>query len=87
MRHSDERHATLRELACERCSAVVKVTKFSPEHTSVQWSGESVRACAEFADAAANGGQARHAPARTCASLWETIDRAVRDGRLEVRSP
>ena len=99
MRHSDERHATLRELTCERCAAVVKVTKFSPQHTSVQWSSESVRACAEFADqaradqngAGQNGagqvGSGRHAPARTCASLWETIDRAVRDGRLEVRSP
>ena len=84
MRHSDERHATLRELTCERCAAVVQVTKFSPQHTSVQWSAESVRACAEFADQAGNG---RHAPARTCASLWETIDRAGRDGRLEVRSP
>jgi hypothetical protein len=84
MRHSDERHATLRELACERCAAVVKVTKFSPQHTSVQWTTESVRACAEFA-AQADGEW--HAPARTCTSLWQTIDHAVRDGRLEVRSP
>jgi hypothetical protein len=85
MRHSDERHATLREVTCERCAAVVQVTKFSPQHTSVQWNTESVRACAEFAERAADG--QRHTPARACASLRESIDRAVRDGRLEVRAP
>ncbi len=34
-RHTDERHAALREVACGRCGAVVQVTKFSPQHTSV----------------------------------------------------
>jgi hypothetical protein len=85
MRHSDERHATLREVTCERCAAVVQVTKFSPQHTSVQWNAESVRACAEFAERPADS--ERHTPARTCASMWESIDHAVRDGRLEVRAP
>ena len=43
-------YAGLRELACDRCGALVRVKKNSPEHTSVQWSAESVRGCAEFAD-------------------------------------
>lgn len=82
MKHTDERHARLREVTCDRCSAVVRVAKFSPQHTSVQWSGDATAKCAEFAD---RGPAAE--PARTCASLWATIDRAVRDGRLEVTSP
>lgn len=85
MRHTDERHATPQDVTCERCAAVVKVTKFSPQHTSVQWSADSLRTCAEFADPGPAGG--RRTPTRTCASLWATIDRAVRDGRVEVRSP
>ena len=82
MKHTDERHARLREVTCDRCPAVVRVAKFSPQHTSVQWSGDAMAKCAEFADRGPAGG-----PARTCASLWETIDRAVREGSLEVRSP
>jgi hypothetical protein len=76
MRHTDERHATLREVACDRCGAVVDVAKFSPQHTSVQWNADSVRTCAEWNPAA-----------RGCARLRDSIERAVRDGRLEVRAP
>lgn len=76
MRHTDERHATLAEVACDRCGAVVGVAKFSPQHTSVQWSAGSVRACTEWS-----------AVTRGCARLRESIDRAVRDGRLEVSAP
>ena len=85
MRHSDERHATMRELTCERCAAVVKVTKFSPQHTSVQWNSIAAAQCAEFADREAAG--ERRARVRSCSSLWDSIDRAVADGRLEVKSP
>lgn len=97
MRHSDERHAALREVTCERCAAVVWATKFSPQHTSVQWNADAAAKCAEFAEyAASRAGDGDHAgraapgarvPLRTCASLWATIDRAVREGRLEVKSP
>lgn len=90
MRHSDERHAVLREVTCERCAAVVWATKFSPQHTSVQWNADAVAKCAEYAASRAdNADRADRArvPLRTCASLWATIDRAVREGRLEVKSP
>lgn len=88
MKHTDERHALLREVTCDRCSAVVRVAKFSPQHTSVQWSGDATATCAEFADRGPASTSTRSsAPARTCASLWASIDRAVRDGRLEVKSP
>lgn len=85
MRHSDERHAALRAVACDRCGAVVDVAKFSPQHTSVQWRADSVRTCVEFCDRAAAG--PRGATVSGCASLWRSIERAVSDGRLEVRSP
>lgn len=84
MKHTDERHARLREVTCDRCSAVVRVVKFSPQHTSVQWSGDATAQCAEFASHEADGLRAR---GRSCSSLAETIDRAVRDGRLEVGLP
>ncbi|MGH3168712.1 MAG: hypothetical protein ACRDN0_22875 [Trebonia sp.] len=76
MAHTDERHATLAEVACDRCGAVVDVAKFSPQHTSVQWNADSVRTCAEWSTTT-----------RGCAYLRESIDRAVRDGRLEVKAP
>jgi hypothetical protein len=85
MRHTDERHAKLQEVACERCAAVVLVTKFSPQHTSVQWNRQAVQACAEFSARVSVGGQS--ALIRTCISLRDSIDRAVRDGRLEVTPP
>jgi hypothetical protein len=90
VKHSDERHATLAEVTCDRCGAMVDVAKFSPQHTSVQWNAGAVRSCAEFCELAAsgNGGTAaRGSVIRGCASLWESIDQAVRDGRLEVKSP
>jgi hypothetical protein len=81
----DERHAALREVACDRCAAMVLVTKFSPQHTSVQWSREAVRACAEFTAREAAG--ERSALIDTCASLRDSIGRAVAEGRLEVTPP
>jgi hypothetical protein len=85
MDHTDERHARLREVTCGRCLAQVAVAKFSPQHTSVQWTTDAAATCAEFAGRAAAGEPT--ALVRTCASLWRSIDDAVRDGRLEVKSP
>ena len=82
---ADERKADFRPVKCERCGAAPLVAKFSPQHTSVQWSLTSVRACAEFSARAAAGQQT--ALIDTCASLRDSIDRAVLQGRLEVSAP
>jgi hypothetical protein len=81
----DERHAGFRRVECDRCAAAVQVVKFSPQHTSVQWSAASVRAFAEFSARAATGEQS--ALIGSCASLRAAIDRAVSQGRLEVSPP
>jgi hypothetical protein len=82
---ADERKALLREVGCDRCGAAVLAAKFSPQHTSVQWSPQAVRACAEFGARAAAGEQT--ALIDGCASLRASIDRAVAQGRLEVSAP
>ena len=78
----DERHADYRRIECERCAATVEVAKFSAQHTSVQWSPASVQACAEFTAA-----EEQSALIDTCASLRDSIDRALAEGRLEVSPP
>ena len=82
MLRQDERHAALRPVDCARCGAAVLAAKFSPQHTSVQWSAAAVRACAEFG--ALDG---LSALAEGCGSLRDSIDAAVRAGRLEVSPP
>ena len=82
---ADEREAGFRPVECDRCGAVALVAKFSPQHTSVQWSLESVRTCAEFSARAAAGEQT--ALINACASLRDSIDRAVQDGRVEISPP
>ena len=82
---SDEREAGFRPVDCARCGAVVQVAKFSRQHTSVQWTLAAVRACAEFSARAAAGEPS--ALIDTCASLRDSIDRAVLEGRLEVLPP
>ena len=82
---SDERHIGYRWVGCDRCGAAVQVAKFSPQHTVVQWNPESVRACAEFTAGAADGKPS--ALIEGCASLRDSIDRAVLQGRLEVSPP
>ena len=81
-RHRDERHAALSPVECARCGAAVLAAKFSPQHTSVQWSEAAVRACAEF-------GALRRPSALVagCASLRDSIDAAVASGRLAVSPP
>jgi hypothetical protein len=81
----DERSADYRPVECARCGATTLVAKFSAQHTSVQWSLGSVRACAEFSARAAAGEQS--ALIDTCASLRASIDRAVQAGRLVVSPP
>ena len=51
----DERYGAFCPVECGRCGAGVVAAKFSPQHTSVQWSAEAVRACVEFSAAWALG--------------------------------
>jgi hypothetical protein len=78
----DERVAAFARVECGRCGAAVLAAKFSPQHTSVQWSAAAVRACWEFA---ADGRPS--ALVEGCGSLREAIDLAVASGRLEVAPP
>ena len=84
-RPRDERFAAFCPVECGRCGAGVLAAKFSPQHTSVQWSSEAVRTCAEFSARVAAGGQT--ALIDTCASLRDSIDRAVLEGRLDITPP
>ena len=82
---TDERQPVTRPVSCARCGATVLAAKFSPQHTSVQWSTDAVRGCAEFATRAAAGQPS--ALIDGCASLRGSIDAAVLEGRLPVVSP
>jgi hypothetical protein len=70
---------------CGRCGAQVLAAKFSPQHTLVQWTDAAVRICAEFM-AFESLGQTS-ARVAGCGSLRDSIDAAVKDGRLEVSPP
>ena len=73
-------------MECGRCGAAVLAAKFSPQHTSVQWSAAAVRACAEFSAALSCSGRPS-ALVEGCGSLRDSIDAAVAAGRLEVSPP
>jgi len=81
----DDRQWRYRDVECGRCGATVQVAKFSPQHTSVQWTQEAVLRCAEFAARVAAGEQSALVP--TCVSLRASIETALADGRLEVLPP
>ncbi|WP_433678601.1 hypothetical protein [Nocardia sp. CA-119907] len=51
------------------------MVKFSPAHTSVQWSSAARSHCAEFAR---DGG----GPVRGCAALRDSIEKAVTAGEV-----
>jgi hypothetical protein len=82
---ADERRAAPRPVECARCGAIADVVKFSPQHTSVQWTADAVRCCAEFRDRAAAG--TRSALVEGCAALRDSIDALVASGRLAVSPP
>jgi hypothetical protein len=73
----------LTEISCGHCGARVRARKASPQQTSVQWTTRAERACATLTEATAAGRPAALVP--TCPALRDSIDRAVREGRLEVR--
>ena len=78
----DERYAAVACVECARCGAAVLAAKFSPQHTSVQWSAAAVRACWEFSAAGRPS-----ALVEGCGSLRDSIEVAVAAGRLEVAPP
>jgi len=71
----------LTEISCGHCGARVRARKASPQQTSVQWSTPAARSCARLAAAA---GDRPTALVPTCPELRDSIDGAVREGRLEV---
>jgi hypothetical protein len=80
--HRDERPAAASPVECARCGAAVLAVKFSPQHTSVQWTAAAARTCWEFSAAD------RPSPlVEGCASLRDSIDRAVTAGWLQVAPP
>ena len=81
----DERRALLQPVRCARCGAVVLVAKFSPQHTSVQWTAAATAGCAEFGARTAAG--AWSGPIEGCGALRDSIDAAVASGRLAVAPP
>jgi hypothetical protein len=83
--HRDERRGAVACVECARCGAAVLAVKFSPQHTSVQWTAAAVRTCAEFSASSALGRPS--ALVEGCASLRDSIDGAVASGRLEVSPP
>jgi hypothetical protein len=80
--HRDERRGVASPVECARCGAAVLAVKFSPQHTSVQWTAAAVRTCWEF-DAA----DRPSAQVEGCGSLRDSIDVAVAAGRLAVSPP
>jgi hypothetical protein len=86
---TDERHASLQPVGCARCGATVLVAKFSPQHTSVQWTAAAAANCAEFRAEfrarAADGSLGR--PIDGCGTLRDSIDAAVESGLLAVSAP
>jgi hypothetical protein len=82
---ADERRARPRPVRCAHCGAVVLVVKFSPEHTSVQWTAAAAASCAEFGARTADG--VGSALIEGCGVLRDSIDAAVASGRLAVAPP
>src|SRR5277367_3276434 len=53
MPRADDRRASWQPVRCARCGTAVQVAKFSPQHTSVQWTAAAAASCAEFGGARA----------------------------------
>ncbi|ONM50301.1 hypothetical protein B0T44_22195 [Nocardia donostiensis] len=66
----------MQSLACHACDARVSVAKYSPAHTSIQWSTEASRTCREMA---ACGGYLLR-----CEALDRTVDAAAAQGEISM---
>ena len=97
MSRADDRRASWQPVRCARCGAAVQVAKFSPQHTSVQWTAAAAASCAEFgaraaADARVGAGAGAGAGAGSaliegCGALRGSIDSALAAGLLSVCPP
>ncbi|HEX4287417.1 MAG TPA: ferredoxin [Trebonia sp.] len=85
MPRDDDRRASPQPVRCARCGATVQAAKFSPEHTSVQWTAEAAATCAVFG--VRGGVGVGCAPIEGCGDLRDSIDAAVASGRLAVCPP
>ena len=83
----DDRRASPQPVRCARCGAAVLVAKFSPQHTSVQWTAAAAASCAEFARAGRPARRPGGALIEGCGALRDSIDAAVASGRLAVCPP
>ncbi|AOD20696.1 hypothetical protein IM25_02795 [Rhodococcus sp. p52] len=68
----------MQSLACHTCGARVLVAKYSPAHTSIQWSDEARQSCREIATAGPGAYVMR------CEALDRTVDEAVADGVIRT---
>ena len=82
---ADPRFDGLQPVRCSSCDACVLVAKFSPQHTSVQWSRPAMLACLEFGALAEAGSLT--ALSAGCDRLRSSIEAAVQAGRLPVAPP
>lgn len=71
----------MQSLACRNCDARVHVAKYSPAHTSIQWSDSAREACRELAAARALDPAAY---VMRCAELDSTVDEAVSEGKIRA---
>jgi hypothetical protein len=72
----------MRELTCRRCTTRVLVRKNTLSQTSIQWLADAGATCTELAQQRAAGRPT--ALVAGCTALRDSIDDAVREGRLEV---
>lgn len=70
----------MQSLACHTCEARVSVAKYSPAHTSIQWSDEASQTCREAAAVAVGSGGYLF----RCEALDRTVDEAVVQGGIEI---
>ena len=70
------------ELTCRRCATTVLVRKNTVTQTSIQWLADAGQTCTELAEQRAAGRPTGLVSG--CTALRESIDDAVREGRLEV---
>lgn len=75
----------MQEVSCRRCATLVLVRKNTPSQTSIQWLADARRTCTELAEQRAAGEP--RGLVSGCTALRESIEDAVRDGRLQVLSP